>query len=61
MAVQNQDKTFENFESNCFCFESVFSSDSTDPDKNFFKEQTSVNCFSVTISRKLHNYLRTIK
>ena len=35
MAVQNQDKTFENFESNFFSFESVLSSDKTDPDKNF--------------------------
>ena len=39
MPVQNQDKAFENFESNCFCFESVLSSDSTDPDKNFFKDK----------------------
>ena len=34
MAVQNQDEKFENFESNFFSFESVLSSDNTDPDKN---------------------------
>ena len=39
MAVQNQDKTFENFESNFFSFESVLSSDNTDPDKNFFNDR----------------------
>ena len=35
MAVQNQDKTFENFESIFFFFESVLSSDNTDRNKNF--------------------------
>ena len=39
MAVQNQDKIFENFESNVFSFESLFSSDKTDPDKNFFNDK----------------------
>ena len=39
MAVQNQDKTFENFESNFFPFESVLSSDSTDSDKNIFNDK----------------------
>ena len=39
MAVQNQDETFENFESNFFSFESVLSSDKTDPDKNFFNDK----------------------
>ena len=39
MAVQNQDKTFENFESNFFSFESVLSSDKTDPDKNFLNSK----------------------
>ena len=36
MAIQNQDETFENFESNFFSLESVLSSDKTDPEKNFF-------------------------
>ena len=36
---QNQDKKFENFESNFFFFESVLSSDNTDPDKNFFNNK----------------------
>ena len=36
MAVQIQDETFENFESNFFSFESVLSSGKADPDKNFF-------------------------
>ena len=39
MAVQNQDEKFENFESNFFSFESVLSSDNTDPDKNFFNNK----------------------
>ena len=39
MAVQNQEETFENFESNFFSFESVLSSDKTDPDKNFFNDK----------------------
>ena len=39
MAIQNQDKTFENFESNFSSFESVLSSDNTDPDKNFFNDK----------------------
>ena len=39
MAVHNHDEKFENFESNFFSFESVLSSDSTDPDKNFFNEK----------------------
>ena len=39
MAVQNQEEKFENFESNFFSFESVLSSDNTDPDKNFFNDQ----------------------
>ena len=39
MAVQNQDETFENVESNFFSFESVLSSDKTDPDKNFFNDK----------------------
>ena len=39
MAVQNQYKTSENFESNFFSFESVLSSDKTDPDKNFFNDK----------------------
>ena len=50
MAVQNQDETFENFESNFFSFESVLSSDKTDPDKNFFNDklqQTDSPYFSV--------------
>ena len=42
MAVQNQDETFENFESNFFSFESVLSSDNTDPDKNFFNDFTKM-------------------
>ena len=37
MPVQNQDETFETFESIFFSFESVLSSDVTDPDKNFEK------------------------
>ena len=50
MAVQNQDEKFENFESNFFSFESVLSSDNTDPDKNFFEgklQQTDSPYFSV--------------
>ena len=50
MAVQNQDETSENFESNFFSFESVLSSDKTDPDKNFFNDklqQTDSPYFSV--------------
>ena len=39
MAVQNQDETFENFDSNFFSFESVLSSDKTDPDKSFFNDK----------------------
>ena len=39
MAVQNQDETFENFESNLFSFESVLSSGNTDSDKNFFNNK----------------------
>ena len=39
MAVQNQDETFENFESNLFSFESVLSSGNTDFDKNFFNNK----------------------
>ena len=39
MAVQNQEETSENFESNFFSFESVLSSDKTDPDKNFFNDK----------------------
>ena len=35
MAVQSQDKRFENFEFDFFSFESTLSSDNTDPDKNF--------------------------
>ena len=41
MAVQNQDETFENFESNFFSFESVLSSDKTDPDKTFLMTNLS--------------------
>ena len=36
MAVQNKDETFENVEFNFFSFDSVLSSDKTDPDKNNF-------------------------
>ena len=39
MTVQNQDKTFENFESNFFSFESVLSSGKSDPDKNVFNDK----------------------
>ena len=39
MTVQNQDETFENFESNLFSFESVLSSGNTDSDKNFFNNK----------------------
>ena len=39
MAVQNQDRKFENFESTFFSFESVLTSDKTDPDKNFLKDK----------------------
>ena len=39
MTVQNQDETFENFESNFFSFESVLSSGNTDSDKNFFNNK----------------------
>ena len=39
MAVQNKDETFENVESNFFSFDSVLSSDKTDPDKNFFNDK----------------------
>ena len=39
MTVQNQDKTFENFESIFFSFESVLSSDNTDSDKHFFNNK----------------------
>ena len=39
MAVQNQDETFKNFESDFFSFELVLSSDKTDPDKNFFNDK----------------------
>ena len=39
MAVQNQDETFENFESNLFSLESVLSSGNTDSDKNFFNNK----------------------
>ena len=39
MAIQNQDETFEYFESSFFSFESVLSSDKTDPDKNFFNDK----------------------
>ena len=39
MTVQNQDKTFENFESIFFSFESVLSSGKTDPDKNVFNDK----------------------
>ena len=39
MTVRNQDKTFENFESNFFSFESVLSSDNTDSDKNIFNDK----------------------
>ena len=62
MAVQNQDETFENFESNFFSFESVLSSDKTDPDKNFFNDklqQIDSPYFSVenfiAISEQLNN------
>ena len=41
MAVQNQDETFENFESNFFSFESVLSSDKTDLDKTFLMTNLS--------------------
>ena len=50
MAVQNQDETFENFESDFFSFESVLPSDNTDPDKTFFNnklQQTDSPYFSV--------------
>ena len=53
MAVQNQDKTFENFESNFFSFESVLTSDKTNSDRNFFNDklqQTDSPYFSVEIS-----------
>ena len=36
MALQNQEKTSENCESNFFSFQSVLCSNKTDPDKNFF-------------------------
>ena len=39
MAAQNQDKTFENFVSNFFSFESVLSSDNTDPNKKIFNDK----------------------
>ena len=39
MAVQNQDTTFESFESNFFSFESVLPSDKNDPDKNLFNDK----------------------
>ena len=39
MTVQNQDKTFENFESIFFSFESVLSSGKTGPDKNVFNDK----------------------
>ena len=39
MAVQNQDETFENFESNFFSFEAVLSSDKAGPNKNFFSDK----------------------
>ena len=56
MAVQNQDEAFENFESSFFSFESVLSSDKTDPDKNFFN-----NKFSIFLSRTFRSHIRTIK
>ena len=46
MAVQNQDEIFEDFESNFFFFESVLSSDNTDPDKNFFNDKLQQIDFS---------------
>ena len=60
MAVQIQDETLENFESNFISFESVLSTDNTDLDKNFFNEKLqqivspyfSVENF-VTISEQL--------
>ena len=39
MAHQNQDKTFEYFESGFSSFELVMSSDNTDPDKNVFNDK----------------------
>ena len=39
MAVQNQDETFENFEFNFLSFESVLTSDNTDPNKNFLNDK----------------------
>ena len=39
MAVQNQDETFENFESSFFSFESLLCSDKTDPDQNVFNDK----------------------
>ena len=39
MAVQNQDETFENFEFNFLFFESVLTSDNTDPNKNFLNDK----------------------
>ena len=39
MAIQNQDKIFEGFESNFFPFELALSSDNTDPDKKFFNNK----------------------
>ena len=60
MAVQIQDETLENFESNFISFDSVLSTDNTDLDKNFFNEKLqqivspyfSVENF-VTISEQL--------
>ena len=39
MANQNQDETFESFESNYFSFEAVLSIDNSDPDKTFFNDE----------------------
>ena len=60
MAVQNQDETFENFESNFFSSESVLSSDKTDPDKNFFNDKLQ-QTDSIFLSRTFLSHIRTIK
>ena len=53
MTVQNEDEKFENLESNFFSFESVLSSDKTDPDQkfitaNFSKLNLQVVCNAAT-------------
>ena len=59
MAVQNQDKTFENFESNFFCFESVLFNHNTDPDKNVFNNKLQQT--DSPPSRKFYSNIQTIK